>query len=119
MARKVLDTKVNPLGILDVVILRNAYGRQIHSTTEELTFFEDGNSFSCPTTMIRAPRIDSIGSSTEVLGYWKGHPVAVREDRHIGLVFHPELDGVTHFHQLAFQEKKNIQQGSKNREYAT
>ena len=119
MARKVLDTKVNPLGILNVVVRRNAYGRQIHSTTEELTFFEDGNPFSCPTTMIRAPRIDSTGSSTEVLGSWKGHPVAVREDRHIGLVFHPELDGVTHFHQLAFQGIKKIQQGSKNREYVT
>ena len=119
MARKVSDSRVNPLGILDVVVCRNAYGRQIHSTTEEVKFFEDKNSFYGRATMIRAPRIESTGRNIEVLGSLNGHPVAIRENHHIGLIFHPELDGVTIFHELAFHRVKQSQHDRKSQTYVT
>ena len=118
LALKVSDSSVKPLGIIDVDITRNAFGRQINSSTEDIRFSVDGQNITLPTTMIRAPRIDRIGNNVEVLGSWNDHPIAIREGNHIGLNFHPELDGISYFHEIAFlQHLKHPQQKQEIQKY--
>jgi pyridoxal 5'-phosphate synthase pdxT subunit len=79
------------LGLLDVTVLRNGYGRQVSSfeTTSEL----DGA--RVPTVFIRAPRITRVGPDVEVLATIDvgdgPHPILVRQGGVIGASFHPEL----------------------------
>ena len=88
--------------ILDIEVERNAYGRQVHSFTDHLPVTLNGKSNSTKATFIRAPKISRIGPSVEVISTYEGEPVAVKQDHHMGLAFHPELDGVTLFHQFVF-----------------
>ena len=57
MASKVSDSRVNPLGLLDISIDRNAYGEQIRSKIEKVNFNTNIDSFALDTTFIRAPKI--------------------------------------------------------------
>ncbi len=102
MAKPVDDSRIEPLHILDVDVDRNAYGRQVHSFTDHLPVTLNGKSNSTKATFIRAPKISRIGPSVEVISTYEGEPVAVKQDHHVGLAFHPELDGVTLFHQFVF-----------------
>ncbi len=102
MAKPVDDSRIEPLAILDVDVDRNAYGRQVHSFTDQLPVTLNGKSNSTKATFIRAPKISRIGPSIEVISTYEGEPVAIKQDHHMGLAFHPELDGVTLFHQFVF-----------------
>ena len=53
-------------------------------------------------TLIRAPKIISINDSVNVLATIDNFPAVVMEGKHLGLSFHPELDGVTIFHEILF-----------------
>ena len=120
MAQKVSDSKVKPLGIFDIDVTRNAYGRQIHSSTKNIQFLIDRNTITCSTTMIRAPRIDRIGKNVEIIGSFNENPIAIREGHHVGLNFHPELNGISHFHKFTFlQGWKTSQTKQENRMYVT
>jgi 5'-phosphate synthase pdxT subunit len=100
-----LAEKVEPpqtcLGALSVGVVRNAYGRQIHSTVDTI---EVEPMLGSPATMeavfIRAPRIVSLGAGADVLGRWRGDPVLVRQGRVVGATFHPELTGDHRVHEL-------------------
>jgi 5'-phosphate synthase pdxT subunit len=78
------------VGGLDVVVRRNAFGRQIASFEAELTMPAVG---ADPLTavFIRAPWIEEAGPGVEVLAEHGGHPVAVRQGRLAATAFHPEL----------------------------
>lgn len=84
-----------PLGVLDVAVERNAYGRQIDSFHETLDVPAIGGTF--PGVFIRAPRLRSVGKGVEVVARrprtarGPGEPVGVRQGRIVGLCFHPEL----------------------------
>jgi len=96
------DKRVDNLSILNVQVERNAYGRQIESFTDNLVVNYGNREEIIPATFIRAPQITATGPEVEVLAQYRHQPVAVRQGRHIGLTFHPELDDVTLFHQMAF-----------------
>ena len=96
------DSRINTLGVIDVTMTRNAYGRQLDSFVEELTVNADGKQQTIIASFIRAPRINTIGPDVEVLAHYHNKPVAIRHGHHIGLTFHPELNDITLFHQLAF-----------------
>ena len=49
---------------------------------------------------IRAPAIEEVGEEVEVLATYEGQPAAVRQGRHLGLIFHPEITGDPRLHQL-------------------
>jgi len=89
LAREVLDPAQPSLGLLDAVVRRNAYGRQIDSfeTRVQLT----GGAQSLPAVFIRAPRFVSVGPDVEVLAELDGEPVLVQEGRIMAVTFHPEL----------------------------
>lgn len=99
-ARDANDDRVDPLGLLDVSVDRNAFGRQRESfeTSLDVTGIEE----PFPAVFIRAPEIRSVGPDVEVLADYRGSIVAVREGPVVGTAFHPELSGVYDVHDLAF-----------------
>jgi 5'-phosphate synthase pdxT subunit len=99
LATDVLDGRPDqrPLGVLDVAVRRNGYGRQIDSFESSLDVVGvPGGGF--PGIFIRAPRIERCGD-VEVLAAHDGDPVLVRSGRVLGATFHPELSGDLRLHQ--------------------
>ncbi len=97
MSKTSTGTDVFTLGALDITVERNAYGRQVHSFSELIDMAMDGVP-ALRGTFIRAPKITRTGRNVQVLATRKGEPVAVQDGMHIGLTFHPELDGEAWFH---------------------
>ena len=77
------------LGLLDIEVRRNAFGRQLASFETELSF--EGAPLEA--VFIRAPWVEDVGDGVEVLAEVDGHPVAVRQDNVLAVAFHPELSG--------------------------
>jgi len=82
------------LGVLDISVRRNAFGRQLASFEAELDF--DGEPLRA--VFIRAPWVEDAGDGVEVLAEVDGHPVAVRQDNILAVAFHPELTDETRLH---------------------
>jgi 5'-phosphate synthase pdxT subunit len=83
------------LGLLDIVVQRNGYGRQVASFEADVSL-EDGA--TVPGVFIRAPKIVSVGPAVTVLGRLDGDAVLVREGRVLASSFHPELDDDRRIH---------------------
>ena len=96
------EKKVIPLEILDITVDRNAYGRQIMSSKEPIIFRLKNQKIEINATLIRAPKIIGINDSVNVIAKIDNSPAVVMQGRHLGLSFHPELDGVTIFHEILF-----------------
>jgi 5'-phosphate synthase pdxT subunit len=77
------------LGLLDLEVERNAYGRQVASFEADVEL--EGDDDPLRGVFIRAPRIADHGPEVEVLGRLDGEPVLVREGRVLASSFHPEL----------------------------
>lgn len=86
------------IGALDVVVKRNAFGRQNESFEASLSV--DGLDDPFHAVFIRAPWIDKVGVEVEVLSSIDDHPVMVRQDRILATSFHPELTGDGRIHQM-------------------
>jgi 5'-phosphate synthase pdxT subunit len=84
------------LGVLDVVVRRNAFGRQVESFEADLAV--DGLEGTIRAVFIRAPWIEKVGDGVDVLAAVDDHPVLVRQDNVLATSFHPELtdDGRLH-----------------------
>ncbi|MCK4577359.1 MAG: pyridoxal 5'-phosphate synthase glutaminase subunit PdxT [Candidatus Marinimicrobia bacterium] len=100
MAQKTDSRMVTTLGLLDISVSRNGWGRQVHSFTANITIALDNGSADVPAVFIRAPRIDKTGPGVEVLGSYDHQPVLVRQGGHLGVTFHPELTGDQSIHDL-------------------
>ena len=100
MSSESSDSRVIPLGLLDIKVERNAFGRQVHSFTAKLDMTESDHTIQG--TFIRAPKISQLATNIDVLAKLNGEPVAVRQGIHIGLTFHPELNNEPIFHTMAF-----------------
>jgi 5'-phosphate synthase pdxT subunit len=98
MAKVVPDPRVRPLGLLDIDVERNAFGRQKYSFEADLPVKGLDSPFHA--VFIRAPVISRVGDGVEVLATADEAPVAVRQGKHLGLSFHPELSGDTRVHRL-------------------
>ena len=77
------------LGLLDIAVRRNGYGRQVESFESPL-HIEGMNGKTFPGVFIRSPLVERAGD-VEVIAEHEGHPVAVKHDRILALCFHPEL----------------------------
>lgn len=109
MSREVLGFQMNPLGILDIAVERNAYGRQAESfiTPIDLTF-EKGKAKAFPAIFIRAPRIRSCGKEVQVMASYDDEPVLIKQGIHLGSTFHPELTDDLFIHRYFLEMiKKN------------
>ncbi len=91
------------LGLLDIDVVRNAYGRQIDSFVARGEVargawdpgLEGTREVAGQMTFIRAPRIVRVGAGVEVLGTHRGEPTLVRQGSVVGAAFHPELESST------------------------
>jgi pyridoxal 5'-phosphate synthase pdxT subunit len=100
LAREVLNPAQSSLGILDMTVSRNAYGRQLASDI----FFGASQLAEEPMEMvfIRAPVIERMGPGIETLAEYAGKPTLVQKGRVLAATFHPELtnDPTVHEHFL-------------------
>ena len=91
MSKKCDDKKVVNLGLLDVTAYRNAWGRQVHSFEDNIKF--NFNSDTTKLSFIRAPKIKINSNTINILGKYDNEPVLIRNTRHLGSTFHPEVSG--------------------------
>jgi 5'-phosphate synthase pdxT subunit len=85
------------LGLVDVEVRRNAFGRQVASFETDL---DVGDGEPLRAVFIRAPWIEDAGPDVEVLAEVDGHPVLARQGRILVAAFHPELTDDTRIHEL-------------------
>jgi pyridoxal 5'-phosphate synthase pdxT subunit len=104
LANRVSNPVQESLGLVDLAIERNGYGRQIDSRVVNI---DAEDSFSTRTrpgsieaVFIRAPIIREVGPKARVLAEYGGDPVLVEEGRHLISTFHPELTGDSRVHEL-------------------
>ena len=98
LARDITDDRPKPLGIIDINVSRNAYGRQVDSFEVPVDIPKLGDPYF-NAIFIRAPAINSIGDNVEVLGTLSdGQIIAAQERNIIVTSFHPELTDDTRFH---------------------
>ena len=86
----------NHLGLVDLEVERNAWGRQVHSFEADLDV--EGEERPLRGVFIRAPWISGAGPDVEVLAEHDGHPVLARDGRVLVAAFHPELTDDTRVH---------------------
>jgi len=105
LASEVKNPAQSSLGLMDMTVLRNAYGRQLASDI----FFGPSKLKSEPLEMvfIRGPIIDRAGNSLEVLAEYAGKPALVQKNNLLAATFHPELtsDSTVHEHFLQMAAK--------------
>jgi 5'-phosphate synthase pdxT subunit len=89
------------IGALDVVVRRNAFGRQNESFEADLDI--DGLEDPFHAVFIRAPWVEKIGSEVEILVAVDDHPVMVRQANILATSFHPELTGDGRIHQMLLE----------------
>ena len=100
MARRIVDGDDPVLGLLDIEVRRNAYGRQLDSFEDDLEVPALGTE-PFHAVFIRAPVVTGVGPGVEVLATdHLGRTVAVREGRLLATAFHPELTGDRRFHRV-------------------
>ncbi|HJS69144.1 MAG TPA: pyridoxal 5'-phosphate synthase glutaminase subunit PdxT [Nitrososphaera sp.] len=95
--RVVGDTKQKLIGNLDIVIERNAFGRQGESFEADLVIGMLGKE-AFKGVFIRAPAVSEVGKDVEVIAKLNNRVVAVRQKNVIGTSFHPELSGDSRMH---------------------
>jgi 5'-phosphate synthase pdxT subunit len=91
----------NHLGLVDLEVERNAWGRQVHSFEADLDVA--GESKPVRGVFIRAPWIGEAGAEVEVLAEYEGHPVLARQGRFLVASFHPELTNDPRIHERFLQ----------------
>jgi len=103
LAKEIVGFPQQPrLGLLDIEVVRNDYGRQVASFEADLDVV--GLKAPFRGLFIRAPRIVGTGPGVEVLAEWEGEPVFVAGERLLATVFHPELAADDRIHQYFLDE---------------
>ena len=105
LAAGVTDGAQTQLGVLDVIIERNAFGRQNESFEADLAVAGFDEPFR--SVFIRAPRVAKVGGGVEVLAMVDEHPVVVRQGNIWAISFHPELTGDVRIHTMLLQAAEN------------
>ncbi|RXE56831.1 glutamine amidotransferase [Methanoculleus taiwanensis] len=98
VASEVDDPRVHPLGVMDIRVERNAFGRQAASHESYIEILGLGEPFHA--VFIRAPVVSRAGLGVAVLARTPQGIVAVRQGRHMAFSFHPELSGDLRLHRL-------------------
>ena len=100
MAGTLLDHRPEPLHLMDTVVSRNAFGRQVDSFEADLEV-EGMEGPPYRAVFIRAPVFIEVGADVDILARLSdGRPVAVRQDHMLATAFHPELTNDARMHQL-------------------
>jgi pyridoxal 5'-phosphate synthase pdxT subunit len=104
IAKEIVDGIADQRGLelMDIVVRRNAYGRQVDSFEADLDFAHIGEPYRG--VFIRAPWIERVGEGVEVLAEHEGHIVSARKGNLFATTFHPELTGDPRIHRYFVQE---------------
>ncbi len=97
MAKEVHNPEQQSLGLADIAVIRNAYGRQLASEVRHGS--TDISSQPIEMVFIRAPIIERVGPDVSVLAKSEGQPVLIRQGRFLIATFHPELTSDTIVHE--------------------
>jgi 5'-phosphate synthase pdxT subunit len=100
----------NHLGLVDLAVRRNAFGRQVASFETDLAVA--GLDAPVRAVFIRAPWVEEVGPGVEVLAEVDGRPVLAREGRYLVAAFHPELTDDTRLHELFLESVAHASDGS-------
>lgn len=104
LANRVSNPTQQSLGLVDLTIERNAYGRQIDSRVVNIdadpSFAQRTRPGSIEAVFIRAPIIRAVGPKARVLAEYAGDPVLVEDGHHLISTFHPELTNDSRVHEL-------------------
>ena len=98
LAREVRNPAQPSLGLIDIAVERNAYGRQVDSFVAEVETTLEGGPLEA--VFIRAPKIMKVGGDVQVIGWLKNEPVLVRSGNILAAAFHPELTEDLRTHSL-------------------
>lgn len=101
LAKRIEGSQQKRLGLMDITVRRNAYGRQLDSFETELEVTGLGGLHG---VFIRAPMITRTGKGVEILASFEGQPVMVRQGNLLATTFHPEVSGSAKAHEY-FLEK--------------
>ena len=103
MARRITGSQDAPLrlGVMDVSVRRNAYGRQVDSFEADI---DVGGIADFRAVFIRAPLVEDVGDGVEVLGTHDHNPVIVRQGHLLASSFHPEMTGDPRIHEMFVRE---------------
>lgn len=97
LAKEIEDSTLQNLGLMDLKVRRNAFGRQVDSFEEDLPIPVLGEE-PFRAVFIRAPQITGAGSNVEVLASYNGKIVMARQDNMLAVTFHPELTADQRLH---------------------
>jgi 5'-phosphate synthase pdxT subunit len=105
LAKEILDAKVGQksFGGLDITVRRNAFGRQVDSFESDIAF-ADGSTDLIRAVFIRAPWVEKVGETVQILASVDSHPVAVRSRTALATSFHPELTGDNRIHRYFIEQ---------------
>jgi 5'-phosphate synthase pdxT subunit len=99
LAGEIMGERNSALGLMDIAIERNAYGRQIDSFIASSPCPELGPP-DLEMVFIRAPVVRRVGTDVKVLASWKDHPVFLKQGNVLLTTFHPELSPDTRIHRM-------------------
>ncbi len=104
LATKLSNYEMDTLGLIDMTVERNAYGRQVDSFDDKITIpmFEDKSEFEG--VFIRAPKILEVYGDTQILAHHRDEIVMARNERVLVSTFHPELTKDGRIHQFFMDE---------------
>lgn len=111
LASEVTSPAQRSLGIIDMTVERNAYGRQVDSairTVRPEKAFEDRTSpGTLETVFIRAPIIREVRGETQTLAALDGNPILVEQGFHLAATFHPEMTDDTRVHEILLRKVRD------------
>ena len=110
LANDVLDGRSDQVSLkaLDATVRRNAYGRQVDSFEDDVVIAGDPKPFHA--VFIRAPMIQKVGSTVEVLAQLDSQPILIRQGQIMACSFHPELAGDGRIHKIFLDLVRQHQQ---------
>ena len=105
LADQILDAKQGQksFGGLDITVRRNAFGRQVDSFESDIAF-DDGSDQVIRAVFIRAPWVEKVSDTVQVLASIDSHPVAVRSKTALATSFHPEITGDNRIHRYFIEQ---------------
>lgn len=105
LADQILDAKQGQksFGGLDITVRRNAFGRQVDSFESDIAF-DDGSDQLIRAVFIRAPWVEKVSDTVQVLASIDSHPVAVRSKTALATSFHPEITSDNRIHRYFIEQ---------------